>query len=152
MPLNQAQHRLIEQLIDRMQASNGVGIAAPQVGIPWQIIIVASRPTLRYPQAPRMEPIAMINPQILEDGGEQIQDWEGCLSVPNMRGLVTRAQHVTVRYHDLAAGCQCERFSGFIARIIQHEYDHLQGRLFVDRVKQSADLITEDEYQKLLIS
>lgn len=143
---------LIDDLIGTMEQSNGVGIAAPQVGIDLQVVIVASRPTLRYPHAPHMAPIAMINPQITDIGVERVKDWEGCLSVPGIRGLVPRASTISVEYQDRDGHAQQEIFHDFVARIIQHECDHLQGYVFIDRVESTRELITENEYHKLVLS
>lgn len=143
---------LIHDLIGTMEPSNGVGIAAPQVGVDLQVVIVASRPTLRYPHAPQMDPIALINPQITPIGTESVKDWEGCLSVPGIRGLVPRSPAIVVQYQDHNGNAQHRTFRNFIARIIQHECDHLQGYIFIDRVETSRELITETEYHKLLIS
>jgi len=134
--------QLIDDLIKTMEKSNGVGIAAPQVGINLQVVVVASRPTLRYPQAPHMDPIAMLNPCITEHGTEQVKDWEGCLSVPGIRGLVPRSQVITVTYQDRSGKFHQQSFQNFVARIIQHECDHLQGYVFVDRIESTRELIT----------
>lgn len=142
---------LINDLIATMEQSNGVGIAAPQVGISLQVVIVASRPTLRYPKAPQMDPIAMLNPTITPIGTEVVKDWEGCLSIPGIRGLVPRLQAVTVEYQDRNGNIQQQIFQDFVARIVQHECDHLQGHVFIDRVETTRELITENEYHKLLI-
>lgn len=143
---------LIDDLIGTMEQSNGVGIAAPQVGIDLQVVIVASRPTLRYPHAPHMDPIAMINPHITDIGTERVKDWEGCLSVPGLRGLVPRASTISVDFHDRNGHAQQTIFHDFVARIVQHECDHLQGYVFIDRVESTRELITENEYHKLLLS
>lgn len=142
---------LIDDLIVTMQQSNGVGIAAPQVGIDLQVVIVASRPTLRYPHAPQMDPIAMINPRVTHEGTKRLKDWEGCLSIPGIRGLVPRSQNISVEYQDRHGHPIEQTFQDFVARIIQHECDHLQGYVFIDRVESTRELISESEYHKLLI-
>ncbi|WP_299490693.1 peptide deformylase [Acaryochloris sp. IP29b_bin.137] len=142
---------LIDDLMRTMKQANGVGIAAPQVGVDLQVVIVASRPTLRYPHAPQMAPIAMINPQITDRGTELMKDWEGCLSVPGIRGLVPRSSEISVAYQDRNGNAQRRSFCDFVARIIQHECDHLQGYVFIDRVETTRELISENEYHKLLI-
>lgn len=151
-PTSREIQSLIDDLIGTMGQANGVGIAAPQVGIDWQVVIVASRPTLRYPHAPHMDPIAMINPQLTDISAEQVKDWEGCLSVPGIRGLVPRASTISVEYRDRKGHAQQEIFHDFVARIIQHECDHLQGYVFLDRVESTRELITENEYHKLVLS
>ncbi len=141
---------LIDSLIATAIASKGVGIAAPQISQPYRLFIVASHPSDRYPYAPTMPPTAMINPQILNHSEETVKDWEGCLSVPNVRGLVPRYRQIEVEYTTQAGEIKQEVFTDFIARIFQHELDHLDGILFVDRVKNEADLYTEAEYQQII--
>jgi len=142
---------LIDDLIGTMEQSSGVGIAAPQVGVDLRVVIIASRPTLRYPHAPQMDPIALVNPQIIDMGITRVKDWEGCLSIPGMRGLVPRATTISVDYQDRNGQCQQQTFQDFVARIIQHECDHLQGDVFIDRVESTRELITENEYHKLVL-
>lgn len=144
--------RLIDQLLITMHESNGVGIAAPQVGQSICLLIVASRPNPRYPDAPEMEPLPMLNPRLLSHSDEQVKGWEGCLSVPGIRGFVPRYREIEVEYGDRHGNTHCQVFTDFVARIVQHEADHLNGLVFVDRVETTRDLITEQEYQKLLDS
>ncbi|MGF1604337.1 MAG: peptide deformylase [Thermosynechococcaceae cyanobacterium] len=140
--------QLIDHLITTMLESAGVGIAAPQVGESLQIMVVASRPTLRYPDAPSMEPVAMINPTIIGQSDQQEKGWEGCLSVPGLRGQVSRSVSVTIAYTDRHGHPHQQTFTDFVARIVQHEYDHLQGKVFLDRVVDTHEFMTEQEYQK----
>ncbi|OTG83794.1 peptide deformylase [Acinetobacter sp. ANC 4648] len=125
-------------LAEAMQATmlerNGVGIAAPQVYVSKRIIIVASRANPRYPDAPEMDAVVMVNPEILEKSEQTVLGEEGCLSVPNERGQVARAEMVRVRYFTLAGEKIETEFHGFPARIVQHEVDHLDGILFVERL------------------
>ena len=117
-----------------MLERNGVGIAAPQVYISKRVIIVASRPNPRYPDAPDMPAVTMINPEIIEYSTETCLGEEGCLSVPEQRGQVERAYAVKARYFTVQ-GEQVEQFyEGFPARIVQHEIDHLNGILFTERL------------------
>ena len=117
-----------------MLERNGVGIAAPQVYISKRIIIVASRPNPRYPDAPEMDPITMVNPKIIKRSVRTVVGEEGCLSVPHERGDVARAHNITVKYKNLKGEEILQEFHGFPARIIQHEVDHLDGVLFVERM------------------
>jgi peptide deformylase len=142
---------LIDQMVLKMEEMGGVGIAAPQLGIKKQLIVVASRSTPRYPHAPEMSPTPMLNPQILGHSETTEKGWEGCLSVPGLRGLVPRYRSVTVSYQDRQGDIQQQDFDGFIARIFQHEYDHLQGMVFVDRVENTHELMTEQEYQRQIL-
>ncbi len=139
---------LIDELITSVSQANGVGIAAPQIASSYRLFIVASRPNARYPHAPEMQPTAMINPRIIAHSSEMLKDWEGCLSVPDIRGLVPRYQTVEVEYTDCYGNLQKQQLTDFIARIFQHEYDHLEGLVFLDRVENNHDLISEEEYQK----
>jgi peptide deformylase len=147
-PLSPAIRQLIIDLMHTAELANGVGIAAPQVAASLNLFILASRPSPRYPHAPTMEPTAIINPKIIDLSSENMGGWEGCLSVPNRRAVVSRAQWVDVEYLNMQGDLQHKRLSDFVARIFQHEYDHLHGVLFVDRVRPK-DLISEEEYQKI---
>ncbi|MEW6146020.1 MAG: peptide deformylase [Thermodesulfobacteriota bacterium] len=142
--------KFIDDLIATGSNANGVGIAAPQVSVKKRIFIISSRPNIRYPNAPVMEPAAVINPEIISYSDETVKDWEGCLSIPGIRGLVPRHRSVHVKYLTREGIMEEKDFSDFIARIFQHEYDHLNGVLFLDRILSSADLMTEKEYAKLL--
>ena len=126
--------QLASAMIATMLERSGVGIAAPQVYISKRVIIVASRPNLRYPDAPEMDAVVMVNPEILEFSQATTLGEEGCLSVPNERGQVQRAQSIKVLYHTLTGEVMESTFEGFPARIVQHEIDHLNGILFVDRL------------------
>ena len=125
---------LADAMQDTMLERNGVGIAAPQVYISKRVIIVASRPNPRYPDAPEMNAVVMVNPEVLSFSDETVLGEEGCLSVPDERGLVSRAQKITVRYRTLIGDSVESEFSGFPARIVQHEVDHLNGVLFIERI------------------
>lgn len=140
---------LIDDLLTTLRSANGVGIAAPQVDESLQIIIIASRPTPRYPNAPEMEPIALINPKIINRSPELEKGWEGCLSVPQYRGFVPRHQSITVEYTDRTGATIQTIFTDFVARIFQHEYDHLQGLVFLDRLELESDRVTAEEFKAL---
>jgi peptide deformylase len=140
---------LISDLIATAEAANGVGIAAPQVASAMRLFIIASRPSPRYPYAPTMVPTAMINPEIVDRSTEMVMGWEGCLSVPGVRGLVPRHQSIEVTYFTADGEFVRAELTDFIARIFQHELDHLDGILFPDRVLKATDLITEAEYLKI---
>src|SRR5919199_176723 len=143
--------KLIDDLMITVATTNGVGIAAPQVAASYRLFIVASRPNPRYPNAPEMEPTAMINPRIMDHSTEVIKGWEGCLSIPGIRGLVPRYQAVEVEYTSRDGQLHRRELTDFVARIFQHEYDHLNGMVFLDRVESTHDLITEQEYQQRIV-
>ncbi|KGF72231.1 peptide deformylase [Neosynechococcus sphagnicola sy1] len=152
-PVDAAQlETLIEDMLATLQESKGVGLAAPQVSASLRLLIVASHPNARYPQAPWMEPTVMINPRILAHSQETLTDWEGCLSIPGIRGLVPRYREVEVEYTDLEGKCQKPVLTDFVARIFQHEFDHLEGIVFLDRVESTQDLMTEQEYQQRVVA
>jgi peptide deformylase len=141
---------LIEDLLEIAQSSNGVGIAAPQVSESLRLFIVASRPNPRYPTAPVMTPTAMLNPRLIAFSPIRVKGWEGCLSVPDKRGLVPRYREIEVEYFDRLGNLQRRVLTDFVARIFQHELDHLDGKVFLDRLESSEDLYTEEEYIAVL--
>ncbi|MGF1676996.1 MAG: peptide deformylase [Rivularia sp. (in: cyanobacteria)] len=142
--------KLIDDLLITVSEANGVGIAAPQVAVGYRVFIVASRPNLRYPNAPLMEPTAMINPRIVNYSDEIVKDWEGCLSIPGIRGLVPRYKTIEVEYTDRYGKLKKQELTDFVARIFQHEYDHMSGLVFLDRIESTFDIVTEQEYQNLV--
>jgi len=149
-PASVAVRALIDDMLATLREADGVGIAAPQVYEPVALFIVASQLSPRYPEAPTMEPEVVINPEILERSEDMVKGWEGCLSIPGIRGEVPRHRRIRARYQT-AGGRQIEReFTGFVARIFQHEEDHLRGIVFLDRLESMRDIVTEREYQKLL--
>ncbi|TAK61801.1 peptide deformylase [Methylobacter sp.] len=142
--------RIIEAMQSTLAGTSGVGIAAPQIGESQRIIIMASRPTPRYPLAPLMEPTVMINPcfQVLSEIQEK--DWEGCLSIPGIRALVPRYKEILIQYTDILGDEVESKLDGFVARIFQHEFDHLEGKTYLDRVENNVDIFAESEFIKLL--
>jgi peptide deformylase len=96
-----------------------------------------------------MTPTAMLNPELLWASNETDTGWEGCLSIPGIRGLVPRHRRIRVRYLTRAGDIREEKYEGFLARIFQHEFDHINGLVFIDRV-DSRDLVTEKEYLRIV--
>lgn len=131
-----ALHALIADMQDTMAAVNGAGLAAPQLGVNLQVVIFGSNsPNPRYPDRPLVPRTVLINPQITPLGDEEAEDWEGCLSVPGLRGVVPRWQRIRYTGFD-ALGTPLDRtVDGFHARVVQHECDHLMGRLYPMRVR-----------------
>ncbi|MEO6097675.1 MAG: peptide deformylase [Fibrobacteria bacterium] len=136
----------IDELIRCGHENLGVGIAAPQVGRSLRLFIMAPQPNSRYPDAPAMEPTAIINPEILRVSEERETGWEGCLSVPGFRAKVLRHLEIDVSFTDRRGTPRTERFSGFLARLFQHEFDHLEGILYPERLANGEALITLDEF------
>jgi len=141
---------LVHDLIATLMDVNGVGIAAPQVYRSLRLFIVASHPNPRYPKAPNMKPTAVINPKIISASKEIAKDWEGCLSVPGIRALVPRHTSILVEYTTVTGKKVKKQYKDFIARIFQHEYDHLEGKVFLDRIESTKDIITDKEYLRII--
>ena len=141
---------LIDDMLVTVADANGVGIAAPQVFEPLSLFIVASRPNARYPQAPDMEAIAVINPEIVWFSDDKVKGWEGCLSIPGIRGVVPRHRRIGVRYLTRSGEVREEEYADFLARVFQHEFDHVTGLVFLDRVESTEELVTEKEYLRIV--
>jgi peptide deformylase len=128
-------HALVADLFDTMAAANGAGLAAPQIGVGQAVVIFGFERLDRYPDAPAVPRTVLVNPQIEPLGSETNDDWEGCLSVPGMRGVVPRWSRIRYRGHD-QFGAPIEREAeGFHARVVQHECDHLIGTLYPMRIR-----------------
>ena len=141
---------VVSDLFTTLADTNGVGIAAPQISESWQMMIIASRPSERYPYAPEMEPTLMVNPGFEPLCDIQEKDWEGCLSIPGIRAKVPRFTQIKVSYTNRAGVPVSQVLDGFVARIFQHEYDHLSGLVYLDRVESNRDIIAEVEFAKLM--
>ena len=129
---------LIADMLDTMRALDGAGLAAPQIGVGLRVVVFEVQANPRYPLAEPVPLTVLVNPEITPLGDEVAEDWEGCLSVPGLRGLVPRYEHI--RYRGLAPdGSAVERtVSGFHARVVQHECDHLDGILYPRRIEELA--------------
>ena len=141
--------RLIDDMIETMRAVNGAGLAANQVGETLRIAVVEVRPdNPRYPYKPPVPLTVIVNPVIapLDDEVEQIN--EGCLSVPNLRGEVPRHLNIRVRYTDREGQEHDEVRRGLTAGTFQHELDHLDGTLFVDRVRDPSTFTTWEQFER----
>jgi peptide deformylase len=131
-----ALHLLITDMLDTMHAANGAGLAAPQIGVDLQLVIFGTDEyNPRYPDAPPVPRTVLINPVITSIGTEEMEDWEGCLSVPGLRAVVPRFARIRYTGFD-QYGDPIERtVDGFHARVVQHECDHLVGKLYPMRVR-----------------
>ena len=131
-----ALHLLITDMLDTMRAANGAGLAAPQIGVDLQLVIFGSNDrNPRYPDRPIVPPTVLINPVITPIGEAEENDWEGCLSVPGLRGLVPRWAHIRYTGFDQYGDPIDRTVEGFHARVVQHECDHLWGKLYPMRVR-----------------
>ena len=128
-------HALIADMVDTMADAGGVGLAAPQLGVGLQVVIFGFEQSLRYPDAPPVPTTVLVNPVITPLDEAQDEDWEGCLSVPGLRGVVPR--YTRIRYQGFdPKGAVIDRIAeGFHARVVQHECDHLIGMLYPMRVR-----------------
>ena len=125
---------LVEDMFDTMRAANGAGLAAPQIGEDLQLVIFGFERNERYPDAPPVPQTVLINPVIEPIGDEQVDGWEGCLSVPGLRGVVPRFARIRYRGVDPQGRAIEREAEGFHARVVQHECDHLIGRLYPTRM------------------
>ena len=131
-----ALHLLITDMLDTMRAANGAGLAAPQIGVDLQLVIFGSNDrNPRYPDRPIVPPTVLVNPVITPIGDAEESDWEGCLSVPGLRGLVPRWSHIRYTGFDQYGDPIDRTVEGFHARVVQHECDHLWGKLYPMRVR-----------------
>jgi peptide deformylase len=129
-------HTLINDMRETMAAVNGAGLAAPQIGVNLQLVIFGSNQTNpRYPDRPLVPKTVLINPVITPLGADEEQDWEGCLSVPGLRGMVPRWAHIRYTGFDETGNAIDRTVNGFHARVVQHECDHLIGKLYPMRVR-----------------
>ena len=126
--------RLIDDLIETMHGAMGIGLAAPQVGRSERVFVVDLTPLADEEDALPEGPLVFINPEILEEGGQEEEYEEGCLSLPDLRDYVSRASWLKMRYLDRDFQQAQLEAEGMLARVIQHEYDHLDGILFIDHL------------------
>jgi peptide deformylase len=147
--------RLIDDMLETMKEYQGVGLAAPQVHESLRLFVCGFTPSPhedeehdRVPDEDRVPLMVLVNPEVTPIGGEVVEDWEGCLSIPDIRGKVPRARQIDVRAYD-RTGKRIElRASGFTARVIQHETDHLDGVLFFDRMRSFESLTFLEEFSR----
>jgi peptide deformylase len=139
---------LIDDMIETMRAASGVGLAAPQVGVGLQIFVyeaVREDPDRDVPLH------AVVNPMLTPQKAEMVYDWEGCLSIPDLRGLVPRHPAVRVRGLDRSGQPLDYLATGFEARIVQHEFDHLHAIVFLDRMRDFKTLAYYDEWERYMV-
>ena len=138
--------RLIDDLLETMIEYRGVGLAGPQVHVGLRVFVAAL--DAGEGEEPETDPLAIINPEIIPIGGDIVEDWEGCLSIPNIRGRVPRAREITLRAFDRKGERLEIHAHDFPARVILHETDHLDGILFFDRMRSLESLTFLDEYSR----
>jgi peptide deformylase len=129
-------HRLVTDMADTMRAASGAGLAAPQIGVDLQLVIFGTdAPNPRYPDAPLVPRTVLLNPVITPIGDEEEEGWEGCLSVPGLRAIVPRFKRIRYTGVDQYGDPIARTVEGFHARVVQHECDHLIGKLYPMRVR-----------------
>ena len=128
-------HALLADMQDTMRALDGAGLAAPQIGIGLQVVIFGVDHNPRYPDAEAVPHTVLINPALTPLGDEMVEDWEGCLSVPGMRGVVPRYARLRYQGYDQFGNAIDRSVEGFHARVVQHECDHLIGVLYPMRIR-----------------
>ncbi len=129
-----ALHALIADMFETMAAAKGAGLAAPQIGVDLQLVIFGFTRNERYPEAPPVPNTVLLNPVITPLGDARVDGWEGCLSVPGLRGLVPRFERIRYTGFDPQGRLVEREADGFHARVVQHECDHLVGRLYPTRM------------------
>jgi len=145
--------KFIDDMIDTMRESDGVGLAAPQVHASRRLVLIEVKgPHPRCPDQPDVPLTVLINPQVVSHAKEVEQDWEGCLSVPDLRGKVPRWKSIEVKALDRNGQPVTLQAGGFFARVIQHELDHLDGVMFLERMSDLLTLTHLREFQKFWIT
>ena len=138
-------NHLIDDMFQTKSAFSGAGLAAPQINESWRIFVIGMGHNPRYPNARPLPERVLINPVIKSTGDKLITGWEGCLSVPGLRGEVKRWQNIHLKWQDQDGVFHTEEFQDFHARVVQHEIDHLEGVLFPDRLTSPTAFGFTDE-------
>lgn len=139
---------ICEKMINSLRDLKGAGLAAPQIGEPLRIIVVEVRKTDMFPDRPESPLYVMINPRLKETSNEKEKGWEGCFSVPGLMGIVPRYKTIRVQYVTPDGVEHNEIFEGYIARVIQHEYDHLDGLEFLNRMESMESISTVKNWKR----
>lgn len=137
--------KLVNRMFRLLRQANGVGLAANQLGLPHRLFVMQCEGNPRYPGRDKILSGVFFNPRIVSKSSRKAMDWEGCLSIPGYRGLTSRAESVVLEAVLLTGQKVRREFAGFAARIVQHETDHLDGYLYVDRMKDLTMWMHEDE-------
>ena len=141
---------LVNGMLDSLAQAQGVGLAAPQVGVSKRLFLVSPSGEQRAPYTHIDDTLVVINPSIKALSKKTAYDWEGCLSIPGFRAQVKRYKDIELSYTNLLGETCIEQYSDFTARIIQHEFDHLEGIVFLDRLKDLSTLMTDGYFMKRL--
>lgn len=141
---------VIDNMTDTLAHADGIGLAAPQVGLGIRLILIDL--SLLIDVKPDLKDFKriLINPEILEKSGDTVTDEEGCLSVPGIHEMVPRFNHIVIRYMDPDFVEHTETYDGYIARVIQHEYDHIEGHLFIDHISPIRRQLIQGKLNSIL--
>jgi peptide deformylase len=139
---------LLDEMVDRLRRLNGAGLAAPQIGASVKAVVIEVRKTDVFPDRPVSPLIQMLNPVIVASSEPEVVDWEGCFSVPGIMGKVPRFDSVTVEYLARSGERVVESYSGYVARVVQHELDHLDATEFLDRMTSMDTISTVENFIK----
>lgn len=140
--------KLIDDMVETMHEYDGVGLAAPQIHVNKQLAVIEVSANPRYPGMPRVPLTILINPKITSRSRNLVHGWEGCLSIPDLRGLVPRNESLVCEALDRTGKPVRLEASGFFARVIQHEWDHLQGNVYLDRMSDLKSLAHLNEFAR----
>ena len=140
--------RLINDMIETMHEYDGVGLAAPQIHMSKRIAVIEVSENPRYPDAPRIPLTILINPKVVSRSKKMVEGWEGCLSIPDLRGVVPRYESLVCEAFDRSGKAVAFEAEGFFARVIQHECDHLDGHVYLDRMSDLLSLSYLSEFAK----
>jgi peptide deformylase len=143
-----AMQKFIDDMIETMKEYDGVGLAADQVHESKQVAVLEVADNPRYPQKPKVPLTVLVNPKITPLSEEMEEDWEGCLSIPDLRGRVPRYKAIRVQALDRDGGELDFIADGFHARVIQHEFDHLNGKVYLDRMRDFSTLTFLQEFAR----
>jgi len=144
---------LVADMVETLHASGGIGLAAPQIDEPLRVAIIEidGGPS-RYGDIPRLPLSVFVNPEVHVLSAEPQGYWEGCLSIPGLRGFVNRPQHIRVNATGLDGQRHSLELEGFLATVFQHEFDHLDGKLFIDRIEDRRLLAFDEEFERYVLA
>jgi peptide deformylase len=143
---DQASDETLAYMVGLLRELSGAGLAAPQIGVPLALAVIEVRRTALFPDRPESGLMKLINPEIVPLTETVEMDWEKCFSIPDLMGLVPRYSLIQVSYLGSSGSRVHQQCSGYLARVVQHEVDHLEGRLFVDRMSSMTSLTTVENY------
>ncbi|MGE5473918.1 MAG: peptide deformylase [Ignavibacteriales bacterium] len=149
--INKVKETCIE-MIDTLRFLKGAGLAAPQIGKTIRLFIVEVRKTELFPDRPESPLYVVINPEIIKTSEEKEYGWESCLSIPGYVGFVPRYKSIKLKYFTIEGEQKEQIFDGYLARVMQHEYDHLEGINYMERIESLKDISTTENWKKYILN